>query len=59
MITHDAVCTHHQVFSAVGMLDEEISLMQEPMEEEVIEAREEIVRPLREANEAGTLRIEK
>jgi flagellar motor switch protein FliG len=44
---------------AVGMLDEEISLMQEPMEEEVTEAREEIVRPLREANEAGTLRIEK
>lgn len=44
---------------AVGMLDEEISLMQEPMEEEVVEAREEIVRPLREANEAGTLRIEK
>ncbi|MBW8014757.1 MAG: hypothetical protein FVQ82_01100 [Planctomycetes bacterium] len=44
---------------AVEMLDEEISLMQEPMEEEVTEAREEIVRPLREANEAGTLRIEK
>lgn len=44
---------------AAGMLDEEISLMQEPMEEEVTEAREEIVNPLREANEAGTLRIEK
>lgn len=44
---------------AVDMLDEEISLMQEPMEEEVVEAREEIVNPLREANEAGTLRIEK
>ena len=44
---------------AVGMLDEEISLMQEPTEEEVIESKEDIVRPLREANEAGTLRIEK
>lgn len=44
---------------AVSMLDEEISLMQEPLEEEVLEAREEIVKPLREANEAGTLRLEK
>ncbi|AQT66895.1 Flagellar motor switch protein FliG [Anaerohalosphaera lusitana] len=44
---------------AVSMLDEEISLMQEPMEQEVIEARDEVVQPLREANEEGTLRKEK
>lgn len=40
-----------------GMLDEEISLMQEPLEKEVLEAREEVVKPLREANEEGTLRV--
>jgi flagellar motor switch protein FliG len=39
------------------MLDEEISLMQEPLEKEVHEAREEVVRPLREANEQGKLRV--
>ena len=44
---------------AASMLDEEISLMQEPLEDEILEARDEIVTPLREANEAGTLRIEK
>lgn len=38
-------------------LDEETSLMQEPLEKEVHEAREEVVGPLREANEQGTLRI--
>ena len=37
-------------------LDEEISLMQEPLEEEVLEAREEVVEPLRKASEEGTLR---
>jgi flagellar motor switch protein FliG len=42
---------------AKRMLDEEISLMQEPLEKEVLEAREEVVRPLREANEEGTLRV--
>ncbi len=42
---------------AVSMLDEEISLMQEPLEKEVLSAREEVVRPLREANEEGTLRV--
>ena len=42
---------------AVTMLDEEISLMQEPLEKEVLEAREEVVKPLREANEEGTLRV--
>jgi flagellar motor switch protein FliG len=42
---------------AVSMLDEEISLMQEPLEKEVLDAREEVVRPLREANEEGTLRV--
>jgi len=42
---------------ARGMLDEEISLMQEPLEKEVLGAREEVVKPLREANEEGTLRV--
>ena len=42
---------------AVSMLDEEISLMQEPLEKEVLDAREEVVKPLREANEEGTLRV--
>jgi flagellar motor switch protein FliG len=42
---------------ARGMLDEEISLMQEPLEKEVLEAREQVVKPLREANEEGTLRV--
>jgi len=42
---------------AVTMLDEEISLMQEPLDKEVLDAREEVVRPLREANEEGTLRV--
>ena len=37
-------------------LDEEISLMQEPLQEEVLEAREEVVEPLRKASEEGTLR---
>jgi flagellar motor switch protein FliG len=42
---------------AVAILDEEASLMQEPLEKEVFDAREEVVKPLREANEAGTLRM--
>ena len=42
---------------AVAMLDEEISLMQEPLEKEVLDAREEVVAPLREANEEGKLRL--
>ncbi len=42
---------------AVAMLDEEISLMQEPLEQEVLDAREEVVNPLRDANEQGTLRM--
>jgi flagellar motor switch protein FliG len=37
-------------------LDEEIALMQEPLVEEVLEAREEVVEPLRKASEEGTLR---
>ncbi|MFC1677654.1 FliG C-terminal domain-containing protein [Planctomycetota bacterium] len=37
-------------------LEEEMSLMQEPLDEEVLEAREEVVKPLRDANEEGTLR---
>jgi len=40
-----------------AMLDEEASLMQEPLEKEILEAREEVVRPLREANEEGKLRF--
>jgi len=31
--------------------------MQEPLAKEVLEAREEVVRPLREANEEGKLRM--
>jgi flagellar motor switch protein FliG len=42
---------------AVSKLDEEISLMQEPLGKEVLDAREDVVRPLREANEEGTLRV--
>jgi len=42
---------------AAATLDEESSLMQEPLEKEILEARGEIVKPLREANEAGTLRL--
>ena len=42
---------------AVASLDEEISLMQDPIEKEVLEAREEVVNPLRDANEQGTLRV--
>ena len=41
---------------AATMLDEEISLMQEPLEKEILDAREEVVNPLRDANESGTLR---
>jgi len=40
-----------------AMLDEETSLMQEPLEKEILEAREEVVRPLREANEEDKLRF--
>ena len=42
---------------AAEMLDEESSLMQEPLEKEVLDAREEVVMPLRKANEEGTLRV--
>ena len=42
---------------AAAMLDEEASLMQEPLENEILDAREEVVKPLREANEEGTLRL--
>jgi len=42
---------------AAAMLDEEASLMQEPMKKEVLDAREEVVKPLREANETGKLRF--
>jgi flagellar motor switch protein FliG len=42
---------------AMATLDEEISLMQEPLEKEVLDAREEVIKPLREANEQGKLRM--
>lgn len=42
---------------AAASLDEEISLMAEPSEQEVLDAREEVVRPFREANEKGELRF--
>jgi flagellar motor switch protein FliG len=42
---------------ATAALDEEISLMQDPTEKEVLDAREEVVGPLRDANEQGTLRV--
>ncbi|MHC4193101.1 MAG: FliG C-terminal domain-containing protein [Planctomycetota bacterium] len=42
---------------AAEALDEEASLMQEPLEKEIHDAREEIVEPLRKANEEGTLRL--
>ncbi len=42
---------------AMAMLDEETSLMQEPLEKEILDAREEVVKPLRDANEEGTLRV--
>jgi flagellar motor switch protein FliG len=38
-------------------LDEEASLMQEPLPKEVLEAREEVVKPLRDANEEDKLRF--
>ena len=38
-------------------LDEEASLMQEPLEKEVFDAKEEVVSPLRAANEEGKLRF--
>lgn len=42
---------------ATASLEEEISLMQDPTEQEVLAAREEVVGPLRDANEQGTLRV--
>ena len=42
---------------AAAMVDEETSLMQEPLEKEVLDAREEVVKTLREANEEGKLRL--
>lgn len=42
---------------ALATLDEETSLMQEPLEKEVLNAREEVVKPLRDANEQGKLRV--
>ena len=41
---------------AAAGVEEVMSLMQEPLEKEIFDAREEIVDPLRKANEEGTLR---
>ncbi len=38
-------------------LEEEKSLMQEPEEKEILDAREEVLTPLREANEQGNLKF--
>ncbi len=40
---------------AAEMVDEETSLMSEPRKKEILEAREEVAKPLREANEAENL----
>lgn len=42
---------------AAEALDEEASLMQEPLEKEILDAREGVIGPLRKANEEGTLRL--
>lgn len=42
---------------ASEMVDEETALMSEPRKKEIIEARETVVNPLREANEAEELRF--
>ena len=41
---------------AAEAIDEEVSLMQEPLAKEILDAREEILKPLRKANEEGALR---
>lgn len=41
---------------AAAAVDEEASLMQEPLPKEILDAREEVVNPLRDANEQGNLR---
>ena len=40
---------------AAQMVDEETSLMSEPRKADILEAREEVTKPLREANEADEL----
>lgn len=42
---------------AAASIDEETSLMQEPLAKEVLDAREEVMKPLRDANEEGKLRV--
>ena len=42
---------------AVESLNEEIGLMQDPLKKEILASREEVVKPLREANEVGGLRF--
>jgi len=41
---------------AGAALDEEKMLMQPPLKKEILDAREEVVKPLRQASEEGTLR---
>jgi flagellar motor switch protein FliG len=42
---------------AAESLEEEISLMQEPEQKEIEEAREQVIEPMRQANEEGNLRM--
>ena len=42
---------------AAQTLDEEMALMQDPTKKEILDAREEVINPLREANETGQLRF--
>jgi len=42
---------------AAASLDEEASLMQQPLPKEIEQAREQIIKPLRQANEEGKLRF--
>ena len=42
---------------AMSILDEEISMMQDPLEKEILDAREQVIKPLRDANEEGKLRV--
>lgn len=42
---------------AVQAMDEEMALMQDPLKKEILDAREDVINPLREANETGQLRF--
>ncbi len=42
---------------AVQAMDEEMALMQDPLKKEILDAREDVINPLRDANETGQLRF--